>query len=75
MRAKGYQRIVVKAQIGASGIGMLMLDAEQPAIDQVPETFVFRGTVFGAGLVGRACGRGPPTRLAQHADVPGRNGR
>lgn len=43
MRAKGYQRIVVKAQIGASGIGMMMLDAERPAIETVPEHLFFEG--------------------------------
>jgi hypothetical protein len=43
MGANGYQRIVVKAQIGASGIGMMMLDAERPAIETVPEHLFFEG--------------------------------
>jgi hypothetical protein len=43
LRGRGYHRIVVKSQIGASGIGMLTLDADQPAVDQVEDHLFFEG--------------------------------
>jgi hypothetical protein len=43
LRARGYQRIVVKSQIGASGIGMVMLDAERPVVDAMPEHLFYEG--------------------------------
>jgi len=43
LRAKGYQRVVVKAQIGASGIGMLVLDACSPEMEQVQSHLFFEG--------------------------------
>jgi len=43
LRAKGYRRVVVKAQVGASGIGMRRLDAARPELDRVDEHMFFEG--------------------------------
>jgi hypothetical protein len=43
LRAQGYRRIVVKSQIGASGIGMLTLDADQPDVDRVRDHWFREG--------------------------------
>lgn len=41
--ARGYQRVVVKAQIGASGIGMATLDADRPDVHWVLDHWFFEG--------------------------------
>jgi hypothetical protein len=43
LRAQGYPRIVVKSQIGASGIGMLTLDADRPDVQRVLDHWFFEG--------------------------------
>ncbi len=40
LRKKGYRHIVVKAQVGASGIGMQRLEAADPAVGQI-ESYMF----------------------------------
>jgi hypothetical protein len=41
LRAQGYRSAVVKAQIGASGYGMVKLPAEEGAAGEVPEFYYF----------------------------------
>jgi len=43
LREKGYRRVVVKAQVGASGIGMRRLDAVRPELDRVGEHMFYEG--------------------------------
>ncbi len=43
LRKKGYQEVVVKAQIGASGIGMLKLPANPYHTKSIPEHIFFEG--------------------------------
>jgi len=43
LREKGYRRVVVKAQVGASGIGMRRLDAARPELDRVDEHMFYEG--------------------------------
>lgn len=42
LRAKGYARGVIKSQVGASGIGILQLETDDPAPD-VPELLFYEG--------------------------------
>jgi hypothetical protein len=43
LRKKGYRRVVVKAQVGASGIGMRKLDASNPELDGVGMHMFYEG--------------------------------
>ncbi len=43
LRKKGYKKAVVKAQIGASGIGMTSLSTNSRNTDFIPEHFFFEG--------------------------------
>ena len=43
LRRKGYARVVVKAQVGASGIGMRKLDASNPQLDGVGQHIFYEG--------------------------------
>jgi hypothetical protein len=43
LRALGYAKAVVKAQIGASGYGMIKLATQEPRLDSVPDYLFFEG--------------------------------
>jgi hypothetical protein len=43
LMAKGYRRAVIKAQIGATGIGMLKFDTSDPRCDEVPPHMFYEG--------------------------------
>lgn len=43
LRSQGYRRMVVKAQVGATGIGMLKLDTEKPRLEALPRHMFFEG--------------------------------
>lgn len=43
LHAQGYRRIVVKSQIGASGIGMVTLDADRLDVHRVLDHWFFEG--------------------------------
>jgi hypothetical protein len=43
LRRKGYKKAVVKAQIGASGIGMTNLSTNSGNINSIPQHFFFEG--------------------------------
>ena len=43
LRKQGYRRVVVKAQIGASGIGMRKLDASNPELEAVQQHMFYEG--------------------------------
>jgi hypothetical protein len=43
LRALGYSKAVVKAQIGASGCGMIKLDTGSPRLDSMPDYLFFEG--------------------------------
>jgi hypothetical protein len=50
LRASGYRKAVVKAQIGASGYGMIVIDTEA-AIPAVPEYLFFEGPCMVQGWI------------------------
>jgi hypothetical protein len=43
LRELGYAKAVVKAQIGASGYGMVKLETQEPRLDCVPDYLFFEG--------------------------------
>jgi len=43
LRELGYAKAVVKAQIGASGYGMVKLETKEPRLDRVPDYLFFEG--------------------------------
>jgi hypothetical protein len=43
LRELGYRKAVVKAQIGASGNGMIKLDTKKPRLDGIPDYLFFEG--------------------------------
>ncbi len=43
LHAQGYHRVVIKSQIGASGIGMVTLDAAGPDVRRVLDHWFFEG--------------------------------
>jgi hypothetical protein len=43
LRELGYAKAVVKAQVGASGYGMVKLETREPALDKVPDYLFFEG--------------------------------
>ena len=49
LSARGYRRIVAKAQIGASGVGMLVLEAAQAGDSSVPDYFFHEGACLMQG--------------------------
>ncbi len=51
LRKIGYRTAVVKAQIGASGYGMLVLPAEDSATTKVPEHLFFEGPCMVQGWI------------------------
>jgi len=51
LRAQGYRSAVVKAQIGASGHGMVRLPAEESAAAEVPEFYYFEGPCMVQGWI------------------------
>ena len=55
LRRQGYQRIVAKAQVGASGIGMHKLDAAAPDVDILGETMFYEGDVLVQGWLDETC--------------------
>lgn len=52
LRKKGYRRLVVKSQVGASGIGMRTLDAANPELDQVEPYMFYEGACLVQGWLG-----------------------
>ncbi len=55
LRRQGYQKIVAKAQVGASGIGMHKLDAAAPAVDVLGESMFYEGQVLVQGWLDATC--------------------
>lgn len=55
LRRQGYQKIVAKAQVGASGIGMHKLDAAAPDADVLGETMFYEGQVLVQGWLDDTC--------------------
>jgi hypothetical protein len=51
LRAQGYRSAVVKAQIGASGYGMVKLAAEERAAAEVPRCYYFEGPCMVQGWI------------------------
>ena len=51
LRAMGYARAVVKAQIGASGYGMIVVAADDPETPAVPEFLFFEGPCMVQGWI------------------------
>lgn len=50
LKAKGYQYAVIKAPIGASGIGMFKVSLDSPNVDlKIPEYLLFEGQVLVQG--------------------------
>ena len=52
LRAKGYRRIVVKSQVGASGIGMRRLEADAPELDRIDAHMFYEGPCLVQGWLG-----------------------
>jgi len=55
LRQMGYRKIVAKAQVGASGIGMHKFDSATPAIDVLGETMFYEGEVLVQGWLDASC--------------------
>lgn len=55
LRRQGYQKIVAKAQVGASGIGMHKFDAAAPDIDVLGEAMFYEGEVLVQGWLDNTC--------------------
>ena len=51
LRTGGYRKAVVKAQIGASGYGMIVVDLSDPAKADVPEYLFFEGPCMVQGWI------------------------
>ncbi|HKY08344.1 MAG TPA: hypothetical protein VJQ55_08885, partial [Candidatus Binatia bacterium] len=51
LAARGYRKAVVKAQIGASGYGMVVVALAQPEIAAVPEFLFFEGPCMVQGWI------------------------
>ena len=49
LRRQGYRKIVAKAQVGASGIGMHKFDAAEVTTDDLTETMFYEGEVLVQG--------------------------
>ena len=58
LRAKGYARAVVKAQVGASGLGMVVLPTDQAPPTPLPAYFFFEGACLVQGWMDGANGHG-----------------
>jgi hypothetical protein len=43
LRELGYRKAVIKAQIGASGYGMMKLDTQKPRLESMPKYLFFEG--------------------------------
>jgi hypothetical protein len=54
LRELGYSKAVVKAQIGASGYGMIKLDTQEPALDGMPDYLFFEGPCMVQGWLDEA---------------------
>lgn len=55
LHRQGYRRVVAKAQVGASGIGMHKFDAEAPAIAGLGEHMFYEGDVLVQGWLDETC--------------------
>jgi hypothetical protein len=51
LRELGYSKAVVKAQIGASGYGMVKLNTKNPRLDSIPDYLFFEGPCMVQGWV------------------------
>ncbi|MCP5003751.1 MAG: hypothetical protein GY941_07320 [Planctomycetes bacterium] len=65
LRNKGYKEVVVKAQIGASGIGMIKLSTASNLSNDIPEHIFFEGPCMVQGWLGETvenvCHLGSPS--------------
>ena len=57
LRRMGYAKAVVKAQIGASGYGMIQLPTENHQLDTVPEYLFFEGACMVQGWIDDEAGK------------------
>lgn len=55
LRRRGYRQLVVKSQVGASGIGMRKFDAADPAIGDLADHMFYEGPVLVQGWIDNAC--------------------
>ena len=54
LRTQGYRQAVVKAQIGATGIGMLKIDTDAPQLDRVQAHMFYEGPCLVQGWLDEA---------------------